>query len=294
MKTIVTGASGFVGSYFHDLYGRRGDRVIGTTHSKKIPGLVQIDLTQGTQVERLLKLERPDVVVHCAAMPNVDACQENPVDSYGANVIATQNLARVCSDMGSKLVFISSDYVFNGRDRPSKGYTENSVPDPVNVYGEHKLEAEQVVFANPTNLVLRVTVVYGWEKGMPKNFFHTLVENLRRGEKRRVPLDQEGTPIYVRDLVAIADELIRQKASGIYNVAGPKIMSRYNFALAIAWTFNSGDYSLIESVFTDRMEQKAPRGLKLGLDISKTSGITLHRPLAPLEALVKLKKEERL
>ena len=308
MKIIVTGASGFVGSYFHDLYGMRGDRVIGTSH-KKLSTLAQIDLTQGNVVERLVKLEKPDLIVHCAAMPNVDACEEDPVASYGANVIATQNLAKACSDVGSRLVFLSSDYVFNGRDRPEKGYSEEDAPDPLNIYGKHKLEAEGAVLANPRNLVIRTTIVYGWDRGIPRNFFHTLVNDLQQKRQRKIPSDQYGSPTYVRDLVAMTDELARQNCSGIYNVAGPKIMNRYQFAMSIAWVFNSGDYSLLEAVMTNPeldpelsshpelgkriLKQKAQRGLHLGLDVAKASGITLHRPLAPLEALVKLKKEGR-
>lgn len=308
MKTIITGASGFAGSYFNDFYKQKGDRTIGTTHSKKLPGLMQIDLTQDNLVNKLLMLERPNVVIHCAAMANVDYCEENPIDSYRANVIATKNLVSACERVGSKLVFLSSDYVFNGRDRPDKGYSEIDAPDPINIYGQHKLEAEKLVLENPNNLVARTTVVYGWEKGVPKNFFHTLVNGIRSKRERLVPVDQEGSPTYVVDLVKIIDELIQQGKSGIYHVSGPKIVSRYQFAMNIAWMFGAGDYELLKTAYSGNsnalpnngpmkginiLNQKAPRGLKLGMDISKITKTVQHQPLSPLEALMKLKKEGR-
>ena len=164
---------------------------------------------------------------------------------------------------GARLVYISTDYVFDGEDGP---YSEDADVNPINAYGKHKLEAEQLVLAEvPNSLVIRITNVYGDEE-RGKNFIARLVTNAIKGEPMdlKLPIDQFATPVNAYDIARVIYLLLRDKKSGIYNASGSDYVNRFQLATRVASYFPSKSITL-QPIRTSELGQAAPRPLKGGL-----------------------------
>lgn len=267
MKSLIIGASGFVGSYLSASLKKRGFEIVGTYHSYSVTGLRPLDIRNSKEIETLIAGYKPDVICLCAANPNVDYCEDHAKETAAVNVEGVRNTAAAAAKAGAQLVYFSSDYVFDGVSGP---YRETDIPNPISEYGRQKLEAEKIVLnASKKNLILRVTVLYGWEQ-QGKNFIVRLLKTLEKGDEIRVPNDQIGTPTLVPNMTEIAAELIFKKSSGVYHLAGKDCIDRYRFALEAAKIFGFNS-SKIKSVATHELLQKAKRPLKAGLLIEKVS-----------------------
>ncbi|MFX1503954.1 MAG: SDR family oxidoreductase, partial [Promethearchaeota archaeon] len=185
---------------------------------------------------------------------------------------------------GSKLVFFSSDYVFDGNSGP---YLESDEPNPINKYGEVKLLCEGFVKEIDDYLIIRTAVVYGFEKDS-KNYFMTFSSDLMNNKKKKVPNDQFSTPTFVNDLASITIELVNKNKNGIYNVTGPDYCSRSAFALKIADKFDLNK-NLIIPVSTKELNQAARRPLKAGLINNKIRIELSVKPLGIDEVLNEIK-----
>ena len=211
MRIIVTGASGFIGKCFLDIFS--DETVVGTCFSRPGGGLAKIDLRDRSSVEGFVTGFRPDVVVHCAARPTVDWCEHHPDEARSLNVSATETLADVCLRINAKLVFLSTDYVFDGVSGP---YSEDDDANPINVYGRLKLEAEQAIQRRLNNyLIIRTTNVYGYNL-RSKNFVMGILPKLAGGERLPVAVDQFGNPTLVHDLCSTVRALVAAEASGFF------------------------------------------------------------------------------
>ncbi len=156
----------------------RDETTIGLCFSNTRPGLISLDLRRKDLVERFLDESRPDVVIHCAARPSVDWCQNNREEARALNVTPTLTLASECARFGAKLVLMSSDYVFNGEKGP---YSEEDTVSPINEYGRLKLEAEEgVVKLLDDHLIVRTTNIYGFDRES-KNFSCRFFRDLHVG-----------------------------------------------------------------------------------------------------------------
>lgn len=264
-KYLVIGASGLIGSHLYKCLVDQGANVIGTYFNDKQENLIYLDMCNVDLVNNLFDSYEFDVVLLPAANPNVEWCEKNPEKSFEINVIGTSNIIKQCKKRKTKLVFYSSEYVFDGKNGP---YSEEDIPNPINIYGKHKLISEYEIMKNLSNyLILRTTVVFGKEK-KEKNFVYGLIYKTSRKEKIFVPNDQISSPTYVQTIVTMTFDLINNKSVGIYHVAGSNILDRYNFALKIADEFNlNKDY--IIPVSSSQLNQSAKRPLNAGLKIDK-------------------------
>ncbi len=260
MKTLVLGGSGLVGAQLMKTLAACGDEVRGTWCSRATPGLEQLDLRDAEAVRRCIADSGASVVYLAAALTNVDRCETHPQESFAVNVEGT----RVAAASGVRLVYFSSDYVFPGDSGP---YRESDTPRPLNVYGRHKLAAEQALPADA--LVVRTTGVYGPE-GAGKNFVYRVWSTLRRGERLAVPNDQIANPTYAPNLAAAAVELERRGARGTYHLAGGECVDRFGFALEIARVLDL-DPTLVQPVSTEALGQPAPRPRLAGLVCDKAA-----------------------
>ncbi|PIN78415.1 NAD(P)-dependent oxidoreductase, partial [Candidatus Woesearchaeota archaeon CG10_big_fil_rev_8_21_14_0_10_34_8] len=224
------------------------------------------DVRDRQAVFSLLDCVKPDIIIQPAAQPWVDFCEKNPCESYAINVQGPYNVIDWCAKNNVKHLFLSTDYIFDGKEGP---YTEDAKPNPLNVYGRHKLLVEEYIQRKLPNLglIVRTVGVYGWEK-WGKNFVANLVKNLQLGKEIIVPNDQDATPIHVDDLSNAILALIKNNKHGIYHAAGPKFLSRYEFSLIIADVFEC-DKSLIKGVETKELGQAADRPRKAGLLTAK-------------------------
>lgn len=256
----------------------------GLGSPRLLPAGAGCDLARPQGIVARIRSVRPDAVFLSAAISNVDLCENEPERTSVVNVDGTLRIAEAARDAGSRFVFFSSDYVFDGEDGP---YDEGATPAPVNSYGRQKLAVENALLQMGCSaLIIRTTVVFGPEPGR-KNFLYRLVDTLRAGRVCRVPSDQIGTPTFVEDLAAVSVELAANGSSGVFHVAGPDLVSRYALALSISSAFGL-DSSLVRPVATDELGQSARRPLRAGLTSRGLSTATARHCRPIQEALTLL------
>ena len=225
--------------------------------------VIILDMTSEIELEAFYKKYKPKNTYMPAFIPGVDLC-ETDKKVCEINERGVRNVANACKKHNSKLIFFSSDYIFDGKNGP---YSESANANPINEYGRIKFLCEEMVKEVKDYLIIRTTVVYGYEKDS-KNFLMTLSNDLMKKMEKNVPNDQMGNPTHVKDLSIITINLVESGMNGIYNVVGPDYCSRYIFALKIARTFGL-DEKLIKPIPTEKLNQAAKRPLKGGLIIDK-------------------------
>ncbi len=220
MRVVITGAAGQLGVELMRALAPHGE-VIGTD-------VADLDVTDPRCPERLASL-RPDWVVHAGAATDVDGCEGEPERAMAVNAGGTRRVAEGCRRAGAGLVYVSTDYVFDGRKRSP--YLEEDSPAPLNVYGWSKLEGERATrdLASPW-LIVRSAWLYG-TRG--KNFVKTILEKATAGERLRVVDDQVGCPTYAADLADAVGLLLSRRLTGLYHVTNSGFCSWYEFARQI-------------------------------------------------------------
>ena len=285
LRVAVTGASGFIGKKLLGVF--RDHQVTGVCFSHPRPGLVPVDLRNSESVRAFMDETRPDVVIHCAARPSVDWCELHPEEARKTNLQASYNLAGECGRRGSRVVFMSTDYVFDGVNGP---YTETDAPNPINVYGRLKLEAENAIRRlADKHIIVRTTNVYGFDPES-KNFLMALLPRLARGEHVSVASDQFGNPILATDLCSVTKELVLKQRTGTFHVAGPDLVNRVEWLRRAAQVFGA-DPSLVSGVLTSELDQPAPRPRKSGLISKVLDSIVAKRAMNLDDGLNLLKRE---
>ena len=275
MRALIIGASGQVGGALASLCVRRKIEVYGT--SRKGQGFLNLDLGVPSSITAAFDKARPDLVLLCSAMTHVDNCERDPELARRINAEGPALAAEECRKGGAKLVYFSTEYVFDGAAGP---YSEEDAPAPVSVYGRTKLEGERAVLALKGGLALRTTVVYSYNPAS-KNFVMQLISSRRSGARLRVPYDQYSNPTYAPDLAAAALDLAEKGASGVYNVVGPDWLSRWEFALKSCAAFGF-EPDFLDRVPTSELGQAAARPLKAGLKTDKLEA-ALGRRLPPVD-----------
>jgi dTDP-4-dehydrorhamnose reductase len=266
MKVFIIGASGLVGSNCLTHFIERGWTVKGSHCNYPTDTTCYYDTlhSQNNQNFDIVSFG-PDVIVHCAALTNVDYCETHEEESYEQTVKSTQHVCELATLCGARVVYISTDYVFNGDGGP---YNENDTPNPINVYGKHKLLAEQLVLTSVIHsLVLRVTNVYG-DEARGKNFVARIIQQCQQEKQPfylKLPHDQFATPINAQDIARAMFYLLSDKKTGIYHLASTDYMNRVELATRTLSYFPHAQCSNIESVDSVTLKQNAKRPLVGGL-----------------------------
>lgn len=270
MKILIIGASGLIGSNCLKYFTEQGHTVLGTYFSYQAKNTVFLDTLNPDNPENAnLDEFKPDVILNCGALTHVDYCEQNPQESYDKTVRSHQTVLEWAKKYNAKVVYISTDYVFDGEHGP---YTETDAVNPISVYAEHKLEAEQATLAHSnSNLVLRVTNVYGDEE-RGKNFVARIIQQARDGQKLtlNLPVDQYATPVNGWDVARALLLLLQDNKSGIYNIASTDFLNRVELALKVLNYFPNAEYELIPKI-TSELNQPAKRPLMGGLITAKFS-----------------------
>lgn len=243
---LVIGANGQVGRALLKQLQNANYIPIGTYSSGNAKGCqVEFDLQHVVQNERnifdLFEKVHPQVVFLCGAMTNVNECNGNPKKCNEINAIAPSLIARECKKRSIKFVFFSTDYVFDGENGP---YSENETIDlkPLNEYGRAKLNAErEILKENSFAYVVRTTGVYGPDS-KKQNFVHQVLRHVLHKQQFLVCNDQFGNPIFSEDLAYAAVQLVvhNDVLPGVYNIAGPNVLSKYEFAMRIVECMHLG------------------------------------------------------
>ena len=288
---LVIGASGLVGqSLMRQLAGAAG-RVVGTYVTQPRPGLIKLDMTDGAELRNCLEAVKPSVIYLSAALTQVDYCEDHPDEAYKQNSLGPRLVAEAAARIGAQLVFYSTEYVFDGTAGP---YDEAAATNPLSVYGRSKLAGEDAIREfMPDALIVRTTVVYGWDTlSVKKNFAMQVYERVKNGQEMTIPEDQIGNPTLAEYLAQCSIALVERQASGVVNVVGKDLMPRTDFTRALVRLFG-GDVSRVTPVTTASMKQKAPRPLRGGLRTEKLARLLGRDAMSLDDALQWLDRQRR-
>ncbi len=224
---------------------------------------IQLDITDQRSVQKIVTEINPDVILNLAAMTHVDGCESEPETARTINVDGVKNL---CQGYKGHFIQISTDYVFDGMAGP---YTESDKTNPLSVYGQTKLEADEWLLANQEkHTIIRTNVVYGYTKRTQASFVKWVVDSLSDGKQINVVDDQWNNPTWTESIASIIKVLIEKEAIGLYHYGDKDYMNRYELAQLIAKVFEL-DAALISPISTSKLNQPAPRPLKSGLKTEK-------------------------
>lgn len=222
MKVLVTGVKGQLGYDVMAELAKRNIEAIGVD-------IDEMDITDKISVEKVIGEAAPDVVVHCAAYTAVDAAEDNEALCRRVNADGTRNIAEVCKKLDCKMVYISTDYVFDGQG--TRPWEPNDERHPLNVYGQTKYEGELAVQENLSKyFIVRIAWVFG-KNG--KNFVKTMLKLAETHDKLTVVNDQFGSPTYTYDLARLLVDMIQTDKYGIYHATNEGICTWYEFACEI-------------------------------------------------------------
>jgi len=270
LRYLVTGASGLLGIHL-GLFLAENQVVTGVVNSRKLNyapfPVLQQELGQLDRLEALISLVKPDCIIHCAAMANIDECEKNPDQADLINSQVPKKLAELTMKSGIRFLHISTDAVFDGS---SSGYKETDSANPLSVYARTKYSAENYVLEhNPNAFIARVNF-YGWSITGKRSLGEWFYYQLSAGNHIKGFTDIQFCPLYAGDLAKILVELAETSAAGIYHVVSKEYISKYQFGVSIANAFNL-DSDLIEPVSWIEGGLTAARSPNLILDVKKTS-----------------------
>ena len=220
LRILITGSKGMLGQ---DLAAHLAAR-----HEVLPLGRSDADITDSRAVAQAIASRRPDVVIHAAAFTAVDDCEQKPELASQVNGEGTRNVALACGQIGARMLYVSTDYVFDGqKDSP---YVETDRPNPINAYGKSKLQGENYVRVLQDSWIVRVSSLFG---PLGKNFVRTILGRALEGQNLRVVDDQVGAPTYTVDASEKIGLILERGAPGIYHVTNQGYCSWFEFAAEI-------------------------------------------------------------
>lgn len=256
MKVFVTGVKGQLGYDVMNELANRGIEAVGVD-------IEEMDITNADQVRKVITKAAPDAVIHCAAYTAVDAAEDNVDICRKVNAEGTENIAKVCEELDIKMMYISTDYVFNGKgSRPWKPDDER---EPLNIYGQTKYEGELAVEKHVKKFF---TVRIAWVFGVNgKNFIKTMLNLGKTHDHLTVVNDQTGSPTYTYDLARLLVDMIQTEKYGRYHATNEGLCTWYEFACEIFK--QAGMKVSVAPVSSDEYPAKAKRPENSRMDKSK-------------------------
>jgi len=267
---LIIGASGRVGKEIFKVCKNHIDTydTFGTYYSDNQPDLYHLDIRNESEIEKFFKKIQPSILIHAAGMIHPLQCEEKKDLAWSINVTGTKNIVDCCKKYNCKLVYISTDYVFDGKNNP---YAEFAITNPLNQYGMTKLESEKLISSLNDYLIIRSAWINDIHKNS-KSFVMQVLNSLKNRQKFYAPDDQFGNPTLSVNLAEIIFELISKNQQGIFHVTGSTYIDRYNFALKIAKVF-SLDENLIQKISTSELNQQIKRPLKIQMNLKKLKSV---------------------
>lgn len=256
------------------------------TTGKKGLNSLDVDLTSTLALKKILKKIQPEIVIHCAAIVNVDLCEKNHKAANRLHMKATEVLAGYRGNK-KKFVYISTDSVFDGQ---RGNYKETDKPNPLNYYALSKLKGEKAALKiNPNSLVIR-TNIYGFHVPEGNSLVEWALDNFRQNKKINGFKDVYFNPLYTKQLAIIVKKIIEKKEiRGIINAASKKSVSKYNFLRLLAKTFRNKE-NIVNPISVDDLELIAKRPRNTTLNINKLKKIIKNIPTVE-QGLRELKKD---
>ncbi len=293
MKILITGTNGLLGQYLVRDCVAAGYSVIATArgNSKLSPVTLgnatytELDITDRLAVQKVIDQAKPDVIIHGAAMAQPDACELDKEACRLTNVEATRYICDAAAAVNAKVIYVSTDFVFDGNNGP---YREDDETRPVNFYGQSKLDGEVIVKEMKNWAIVRTILVYGnILTGTRSNVVTWVKENLENGKPIKVVSDQIRTPTYVEDLSRAILLVVEQNAKGLYHIGGNEVLTPWDIAVQVADYFKL-DKSLMEKVDASVFSQPATRPLKTGFIIDKAKQELGYSPVTFKEGISRM------
>lgn len=250
MRYLITGCNGQLGyDIVRELLSRGEKEVL------PLGGRGDMDITDKNQVYNVITNYKPDVIFHCAAYTNVDGAENNATDAYKINVFGTKNVVEAANIVNAKVIYASTDYIFDGREKDI--YTEESTPNPLSIYGLTKYLGEQEVLKSNNSVIARISWVFGINN---KNFVKTMLNLSEKYKELSIVDDQVGSPTYTVDLAEILVDIAKSNKTGIYNITNENFCSWAEFA---EYIFDANNKKVkVNKVSTDEYykgKEHAPR-----------------------------------
>lgn len=291
MRILITGVSGLLGwNAARQLVGRHEVTGCFWRHPVHLEGarIIPCDLREPAEAQAIIRETRPELILHTAGLTDVDECERHPDLAHALNVTITAHVAQAARQCGARLVHLSTDHLFEGR----QGWAdETHPPAPINVYAETKREAEQIVQAVTPEAVIVRTNFYGWGPSHRASLSDWILMGLRQGQERTMFTDVFITPILINDLVDLLLELVQRGIRGVIHAAGSERVSKHDFAIQLAQVFGcvAGQ---IRPISVDAFPFTAKRPKDMSLSTAKVSRL-LGRPMPTvIEGLTRLKRLE--
>ena len=282
-KVLITGANGLLGQKL--VYGLKSrndiallatamgqNRLIDQTNYS----FQSLDITNEKEVNQTIKQFSPHVIINCAAMTNVDACELNQKQCWDVNVNGVKHLANAVAKLGTHFIHLSTDFVFDGEDGP---YNENDIPNPLHYYAKSKLESEKIVKESCVNWsIARTIIIYGITDNMSRsNLVLWAKGEIAKGNTINVVNDQFRSPTLAEDLAKGCISIMDKNAHGLFHLSGPTRYSILEMVYMVADFYNL-DKSLINPVSSKSLNQPAKRPLVTGFDIRKAKKELNYNP----------------
>lgn len=247
MRYLIIGGTGVIGNKIvQHLLLKKEDVMFTFLNNRQIfENSYLLDIQDSVKTKNLIKKIKPDIVIHCAAISNIDLCETNKELAESINVLGTKNIVEGCLEVNAKIIYVSTSFVFDGKRK----YTENDSATPSTFYGQTKLKGEQIIQeSNLPYLILRTDQPYCWiEKWQHTNSVIRVINSLKNNKKFFEIEDWFNVPTYVPDFVNATMKLIESKKEGIFHVSGTDFINRYEWAKITSKIFQLNS-NLIESV----------------------------------------------
>jgi dTDP-4-dehydrorhamnose reductase len=295
MRILITGITGLLGGSLYNT-ARIEHKLCGLYYPERdlqvafdVP-VFPVNITEKEMMTRIIKDFKPDVIIHTAGVGNVDYAEQNKEDTHGINIGGTRTVIDLCEQNNIRLIYISSNAVFNGNDPL---YSETDSISPINYYGKLKVEAEELVRSSKTDwAIVRPILMYGWPyPGERSNHVVSWVSTLRSCKPIKVVDNVYSKPLYSYSCAEVIWAIIDQKKKGLYHVAGLDHISLYEFALLTANVFQL-DEKLITPVPDTYFPELAPRPRDTSFNTEKMERELGLRPMSVREGLLHMKKIE--
>jgi len=291
MKILVTGLSGLVGSRFTELL----------KDSYEFEGVSRksgVDITDKASINQKILSSDAQIVLHLAGKTDVDGCEKdkeidgkflaqkdfdqqewiNKKTAWVVNVLGTKHIVEACKKINKKIIFISTDFVFDGNKSQNEGYIEEDIPNPINWYGNTKYEAEKLIQNSDLDWTI-VRLAYPYRANFVKkdDFLRVILQRFKNNQSLNMVTDHIMTPTYIDDFVYAIDSLIKTNSSGIFHTVGDQFISPYECAIFVADKFNFDKGLITQTTRKQYFKNKAQRPFFLGLknDKIKEMGIKM-------------------
>ena len=265
MRLLVTGATGLLGLNLSLVASKQGHSVTGLAHSRRLQGVpfdfMSLDLLNIRDALKAIKSVRPEAIIHCAAIANMDTARNKPDMTLQLNGEIPGVLADAADRWGIRFLHISTDAVFDGQ---KGGYVESDPTNPLSIYACTKMAGERAVLDANQNAIIARVVFFGWSLSGSRSLSEFFYNHLKVEEPVKGFTDTFFSPLYVEDLASILVEMVETDLTGLFHVVSPEKLSKYDFGLRIATRFGF-DPGLVEPVRGGDINRGASRSLNLHL-----------------------------